>query len=426
MDGPHPELNPRVRGLTPSATVAINEHSDALRASGRDIIKFGLGQSPFPVPEPVADALRRHAHEKDYLPVSGLPALREAVARFHDRRDGLSGRSEAEVLVGPGSKELIFLLQMAYAGELVIPNPAWVSYAPQARIVGRTVHRLDTDRADGWRLTPDALDAHCCAAPDRPRILILNYPSNPTGMTLDGDRLAALAAVARAHRMVVVSDEIYGGVHHGGGHTSLSRYYPEGTILSGGISKWCGAGGWRLGTFFFPPEMRWLQDAMTAVASETYTSVSAPIQHAAVTAFQEDPRIEDYLARSRRVLAALGTWCAARLRDVGAHCETPEGAFYLFPDFSDLAHRLNARGITSGQALCTQLLDDTGVATLPGVDFGRPEDELTVRLAYVDFDGATALEAARADAQMDEAWLRAWCPRVVDGIERMCGWLSAE
>ena len=146
-------LNENVRGLTPSATVAINDRSNELRRSGRNIFKFGLGQSPFPVPDVVVEALREHAGEKDYLPVQGLDTLREAVADHHRRTFSIKCDAE-DVLIGPGSKELMFLLQLAFYGELVIPTPTWVSYAPQARIIGRPVHFVPTTSDDNWHLTP--------------------------------------------------------------------------------------------------------------------------------------------------------------------------------------------------------------------------------------------------------------------------------
>ncbi len=135
---PHVPLNPTILGIEPSATLAINETSRALADEGRDIIKFGLGQSPFPVPESVVASLRDHASEKDYLPVKGLPELRKAVAEYHRREHRLEFEKE-DILVGPGSKELLFLLQLVSDNELLIPRPSWVSYAPQAQIVGRPV-----------------------------------------------------------------------------------------------------------------------------------------------------------------------------------------------------------------------------------------------------------------------------------------------
>ena len=122
-------LNLNVRGLEQSATVAINQRSKRLQSEGRHVYRLGLGQSPFPVPQPVVEELRANAHQKDYLDVKGLPALREAVAAYHDRRQGLD-RTTEDVLIGPGSKELMFILQLVYYGDLVIPTPSWVSYAP--------------------------------------------------------------------------------------------------------------------------------------------------------------------------------------------------------------------------------------------------------------------------------------------------------
>lgn len=418
-------LNLQVRGLRPSATVTINEHSHALAAEGLDVYKLGLGQSPFPVPASVVEALRAHATRKEYMPVRGLPALREAVAAYHRRRVGGDvPYSGDDVLVGPGSKELMFITQLAFYGDLVLPAPAWVSYSPQARIIGRQVCWAPTRAEDGWRLAPRDLDALCRRDLGRPRLLILNYPSNPTGCTYAPDELAALAEVARRHGVLVISDEIYGELHHEGAHASIARFYPEGTIISSGLSKWCGAGGWRLGTFLFPRELRWLLEAMVAVASETYTSTSAPIQCAAVTAFQCGPEIEDYLARERAILGALGQWCHRRLVAAGVGCAAPAGGFYLFPDFTNCAGSLRARGIDGGEALCEQLLARKGVAILPGSEFGRPPGDLTARLAYVDFDGEAALAAYAPGMILDEPWLRRVAPRVLTAIERIVAFVA--
>ncbi len=428
LQAPRVDLNLRVRGMSPSATVAINERCNELQRRGRRVFKLGLGQSPFPVPDSVVQSLRDHAAEKDYLPVSGLRPLRDAVAEFHHRRDGVA-RSGDDVLIGPGSKELMFLLQLVYYGDLIIPTPAWVSYAPHARIIGRQVHLLPTDARDGWLLRPEKLDALCRADPGRPRILILNYPSNPTGGTFLLDEIRSIAEIAREHRIVLLSDEIYGELQYDGQHISIARYYPEGTIVSSGLSKWCGAGGWRLGTFVFPPQMNWLLQAMAAAASETYTSTSAPIQYAAVRAFTGGPDIEAYLDDSRRVLAALGEHVTTSLAHAGVHCLAPRGAFYVFPSFAPFRERLAARGIRSSTQLCERLLRDTGVAVLPGSEFGRLDDELTCRIAFVDFDGAAALSAVaelEPDAAPGPDFLRDHCARVCTAIERLTEWLTRD
>ena len=418
-------LNLNLRGLPQSATLSINQRSIALQREGRTVYRFGLGQSPFPVPDPVVAALAEHAAEKDYLPVEGLPALREAVADFHRRLDGASVSAEG-VLIGPGSKELMFLAQLAFYGDLVVPTPCWVSYGPQARIIGRAVKTIPTTREERWRLSGARLAEHCSGDPGRPRLLILNYPGNPDGDSYSEVELAALAEAAREHGVIVLSDEIYGLTHHAGEHRSIARYYPEGTIISGGLSKWCGAGGWRVGTFAFPEPLYWLRDAIAAAASETYTSVSAPVQYAAVTAFRGGPTIEDYLTHSRRVLGALGVEITRRLRAAGVRLQDPVGAFYLWLDFEGLADRLAERGVTDSATLCGRLLAEAGVAILPGVSFERPPEELTARLAYVDFDGGVALAESRAvplDEPLPAEALERCCGKVLAGIDALCGWL---
>jgi aspartate aminotransferase len=424
----HPDvnLNLNVRGLHTSPTLAINEKCRTLQAEGRHVYRLGLGQSPFPVPESVVEKLRTHAHEKDYLPVRGLPALRDGIAAYYQRRQSLD-RSPDDILIGPGSKELMFILQLVYYGDLVIPTPSWVTYAPQANIIGRHIRWVPTTAEEGWPLRPNELDAVCRGDPSRPRLVILNYPANPTGQTYSIDALEELAEVARRYRVILLSDEIYGEIDHSGQHVSIARYYPEGTIISSGLSKWCGAGGWRLGTFTFPSTLRWLLDAMAVVCSESFTATSAPIQYAAVRAFQGGIDLEQHLFHSRRILRALGENVARRLREADVFCPRPEGAFYVFPNFGSRAEMVAERGIRTSAELCARILEDTGVAFLPGSAFGRDAPELTARIAYVDFDGARALVASRSvpdDQELDEAFLRAYCEPVMEAMDRLCSWVG--
>jgi aspartate aminotransferase len=419
-------LNLDVRGLNQSATLEINDRSKKLQSEGKEIYRLGLGQSPFPVPTPVVDALKLHAHEKDYLPAQGLPALRQAVAEFHRRKDGVDARAE-NIIIGPGSKELMFLLQLVYYGELLVPTPCWVSYIPQARILGRQAHLIHTSFDDRYMAAAEHLERHCAEENDdyRPRILVLNYPNNPVGCSYTAPELHALADVARKYRVILLSDEIYGQLHHQGTHISVARYYPEGTIISSGLSKWCGAGGWRLGTFTFPPDLDWLLDKMAAVASETYTSVSAPIQYAAISAFRGGVRIERYLWHARRILAAVGGSCIDILSAAGLRVHAPSGGFYLFIDFLPFAEELERRGITGSTSLCDRLLEETGVAILPGVSFGRAAEELTARLAYVDFDGARALTASETiplEQALPADFIQTWCGNVIKAARIIAEW----
>jgi len=413
-------VNQNIQRVEPSATIVINERSNDLVKSGRKVYKLGFGQSPFPVPKSVVKALRKNAHQKDYLPVKGLYELRKAVANHQSTKIGLSCEAE-DVIIGPGSKELLYLTQLIYNGDLLLPRPSWVSYAPQAKIVGKKQEWLETKKENGYLLHPDTLSAYCLSNPYSPKLLLLNYPSNPTGATYTESQLKALAGVAKKYNILVLSDEIYGDVHHEGQHISISQFYPEGTIVSGGLSKWCGAGGWRLGTFIFPKEYRWLLDKMGIIASETFTSTSAPIQYAAVRAYKGGKKIDKYLKDSRYILDRVANECHRLLTDFDIECPNPKGGFYLMPDFEHYRKKLAARGIHTSHDLCEAILEETGVALLPLSAFGMDEKVLGVRLSYVDFDGKRALKIRRKNKKAPAKKL---APKVIKGIHLIGDWIN--
>jgi aspartate aminotransferase len=224
--------------------------------------------------------------------------------------------------------------------------------------------------------------------------------------------------------VLALSDEIYSGTHFTDGHLSLARFYPEGTIISNGLSKWCGAGGWRLGFFVFPQSLSWLADAMAAVASETFTATSAPIQYAAVDALDDNPAMQGYLHDSRRILGELAEYAYRKLSQAGAVLSPANGGFYLFPRFENRRASLTARGIEDGPTFCERLLDETSVAVLPGNNFGRPTRELSLRMAIVDFDGANALRQA-AEHDIDETFIKTHCNRVTTAVDRMAEWAAS-
>lgn len=426
MTNKHFSVNLNIRGLAQSPTIAINDLCKSLEKKGKTIYRMGLGQSPFPVPIPVVDTLKLHAHEKDYLPAKGLPALRDAVAKFHSMKDNVDINSE-NVLIGPGSKELMFVLQLVFYGDIILPTPCWVSYAPQSKIIGHNIRYIHTSFENKWKITAEQLHSFFESENDqyKPRLLVLNYPGNPDGGTYSADELKQIAKVAHNYELIILSDEIYGQLHHEGKHVSIAQFYPERTIISSGLSKWCGAGGWRLGTFAFPKSFNWLMEPMASVASETYTSVSAPIQYAAVRAFNGDIIIERYLWHVRRILSFIGNKSVEILLKANLKVHPPLGAFYLFVDFSPYKEQLNKKGIFRSSQLCNKLLEETGIAVLPGVAFQRPPEELTFRLAYVNFDGAKALaysETIPISEKLSENFANDYCNMVLSGIKKIGDW----
>ncbi len=428
MNAKHASINLNIRGITQSPTLAINELAKRLEKEGKKIYKMGLGQSPFPVPVTMVEMLRNHAHEKDYLNVRGLEALRKAVALFHQQKDNVL-INPGNVMIGPGSKELMFILQLVYYGDIILPTPCWVSYVPQAKIIGRNIRLIHTTFENKWKLTAEQLEAFLKSENDKykPRLIVLNYPSNPDGETFQDDELEKIAGLARQHEMIILSDEIYGQLNYNGKHTSIARYYPEGTIISSGISKWCGAGGWRLGTFAFPAHFEWLINPMAAVASETYTSVSAPVQYAAVSAFRGGIVIERYLFNARRILQFIARKCTGILQQGGVRVHMPTGAFYLFVDCSEYRESLERRGITDSPGFCGKLLEETGIAILPGSVFMRPAGELSARISLVNFDGARALamsETIPISEKLPDDFDRHCCSAVVEAMELFVQWLK--
>jgi len=430
-------LNQTVRGLDMSPTVGINELSNRLRAEGKTIYKLGLGQSPFPVPDFMVQSMMKHAGEKDYLPTRGLPALREAVAEFGKSYCGMKNCTKDDVLIGPGSKELMFGLQLCYYGELVIPRGSWVSYQPQSQIVNRSCTWIDTSYESRWQLTSNDLLDVFSSDPNKPRILLLNYPSNPHGQRYTREELKAIADVCRDHGVLVLSDEIYAPLNFDGTapHCSIAEYYPEGTIISTGVSKWAGAGGWRCGAFLFPENLRWLQDAMSAVASETYTSVCAPVQYASIEPFRDfyGGKMQEYLRVKNRTLTGLSNYATKKLQNCGARVCPPEGGFYIFPDFSNTPqvaemeekwrhkHNVPHNVKFTSTAFSEFLLEETGVAQLGGGYFGFPRGH-HLRMAFVNFQGEDILadKANLPENAADmEPFLRKHCPLTLQAFDTL-------
>ena len=404
-----------------SGTLALNEGMVALRKAGRKIYQFGFGESPFPTPRRVQHALADTTARKDYTAVAGLPELRRKIADFHQEVDGLPIGAE-QVLVAPGSKPLLFNIMQAFEpGNVFIPAPAWVSYAQHAALAGHRVYRVATTYAERWRLTPAALEDAICrySQPGADKLLILNYPGNPDGLTYSRGELSQLADVLRRRGVWVISDEIYGLLHHRGRHVSLATLYPERTLVTTGLSKWCGAGGWRLGAAILPAGADDLRAAMIGLGSEVYSCAPTPIQAAALSAYQLDSETMESLWAQRLILSQYGAILRIALVEAGILARAPEGGFYMLCDFSPHAESLATRGIHSDIALCDRLLAETGVALLAGSNFGMPPEALTARLAYVDFDGAAALRAVQNNGDF-----LAFADNMLEGVLTLDKWLN--
>ena len=285
-----------IKSLKPSATLAINEKSKDLISKGKKVYKFGFGQSPFPVPERVVSALKKNAHKKEYMPIQGSIELREAIAKYINKRTKNSFKSE-NIIISPGSKEMMFLLHLGFNGDIILPAPSWVSYEPHAIIGSNKLHWLETSRENNWFPTSEQIEKKAKELKNKNIILILNSPNNPSGSNCGN--FEEIAKVAKQYGIIILSDEIYTELTFDREYRSISKYYPEGTIISSGLSKWCGAGGWRLGFFAVPTKLNSVLKMLKTLSSESFTAVSSPVQLAAVESFQGD--YSDYLNKTTTI-----------------------------------------------------------------------------------------------------------------------------
>ncbi len=405
-------LNSAVAGAPVSATLRMNEAVAARRTAGQRTIHLGFGEAPFPLPIPLREELARAATSTEYAPVLGLPGLRAAIASYLARTRGLT-TSPATIVVGPGSKAVLYALMRALVGDVLLPAPSWVSYAPQAHLAGKRVFPVATDPADYHRLTRESLEMALRAAHEAggdPQLLVVNTPSNPTGgmfATADAEQIALWA---RGEGVTILSDEVYAELAHGWRpHVSPARFYPEGTIVTGGMSKAFSAGGWRLGYAALPTTSSGenLVAAVRSLAGEIWSSAATPIQQAAIVAFTFDEAMERFVRRSARIHAHAAARLHSALVTAGARCPQPAGAFYLYPDFSPWRDQLAARGVKTSADLANHLLAEWDIATLPASDFGEAPDALRLRLAtsmlYAPTDAAPADQEAILNGLLEQA-----------------------
>ena len=419
-----PIINSQISNLKESATLFINQLALKLRSEGQDICHLGFGESPFPVPEPMQAALRENAWRKQYISGFGLAELRQAVAEFCKSEFGYNYSFE-NIFIGPGSKELIFQLVYLLEGPLIVPAPSWVSYGPQAKIRSKTFITITTDIKNGYRLQAEELDKTCSGLESPQKILILNNPSNPTGSVHTPDELRALAQVCRKHGVIVISDEIYALTNFGEiPFEGIARYYPEGTITTSGVSKAFSAGGWRLGFAMIPDELNEIKRPLSAFVSETFSCVSAPIQYAVLPGFKNYESVRKHVELCSAIHGAAGKFLQQRFVGIGLNCPEPQGAFYLFPDFENFKDMLSSRGISSSQELSKRILEETGVALLPGADFYMPDDFLGVRVASVDYDGAQLMQDFPQSGKTSPERYTSLFPKLADACERLEKWLQ--
>ena len=375
------QLAQRVKALTPSTTLAITAKAKELKAQGFDVIGLGAGEPDFNTPQHIIDAAAKSMNEghTKYTPAAGLPALKNEIAKKFSNDQGIDYNAN-EIFVGSGAKHVLYTLFQALldeGDEVIIPIPYWVSYPEQVKLADGVPVYVEGKEENDFKITPNELEA---VLTEKTRAVIINSPSNPTGMLYSEEELKALGEVCLKHNILIVSDEIYEKlVYDGNNHVSIAQISPElkeQTMIINGVSKSHSMTGWRIG---YAAGNQALIKAMTNLASHSTSNPTTTAQYGAIAAYAgPQEKVEEMrMAFERRLNTIYGKLTAIP----GFTCVKPQGAFYFFPNVKKAAE---LTGYNNVDDFVQALLEEAMVAVVPGSGFGSPNN---IRLSY-----ATSLE----------------------------------
>jgi len=375
----------RTKLIKPSVTLAIAAKAGKLRSEGIDVVNFSAGEPDFDTPDHIkaaaVEALRKGMTK--YTDVKGIEPLRAAIVYKYEREHGLSYRKE-DVLVSCGAKHSVYNVLQAIVNpgdEILIPAPYWVSYSDMALLAGGVPKLIPTNETTGFRITAEQLETALTA---KTRVFVLNSPCNPTGASYDKDELLAIARVLERHNCLVIADDIYEKIVYDDFQVhnivALNPALRDQTVIINGVSKTYAMTGWRIGYAIGPAE---IISAATKIQSQSTSNPTSIAQAAALEAIsgpqiEVDKMVREFKQRRDVIVAKLNAL-------PGIHCLKPQGAFYVFPNVSNLLGRTaNEKKLASPCDFADYLLEEAKVAVVPGEDFGSKE--------HIRFSYATALE----------------------------------
>ncbi len=370
------ELAKRVLALTPSATLAITAKAKELKQQGVDVIGLGAGEPDFNTPQHILDAAVQSMNEghTKYTPSAGLPALKKAIIKKFETDQGLI-YEPSEIIVGSGAKHALYTLFQVLLNdgdEVIIPTPYWVSYPEQVKLAGGVPVFIEGSEANQFKITPEQL---ANAVTDKTKAVIINSPSNPTGVIYSAAELLELGKICLEKDILIVSDEIYEKlIYSQAKHVSIAQLSPmlkEQTIVINGVSKSHSMTGWRIG---YAAGNKQIIKAMTNLASHSTSNPTTTAQYAAIAAYTGPQQtVEEMRQAFEQRLEVIYEKLVAI---PGFACVKPQGAFYLYPNVKQAAEMT---GYKSVDEFVEGLLVEAKVAVVPGSGFGTPDN---IRLSY--------------------------------------------
>ena len=370
-------LSKRVLNMDESVTLAASARAKALKAEGRDILSLTLGEPDFETPKNIQKAAIhsiKNGKASFYTVASGLPELKDAIGQYMKNYYGYFV-SRNQVVVGTGAKYILytfFTTVLDPGDEVIIPSPCWVSYVDQVKMVGGVPVTVATTQKNHFKVTVEQLEA---ARTDKTKVILLNSPSNPTGMIYTRDELEAIGNWAVANGILILADDIYGRLVYNGNVftpiSSISEAIREHTIVVNGFSKTYAMTGWRVG---FAVGNEDIISGMAKVISQTTSNLTTVSQYAAIEALTGP---QDSIESMRRDFEdRLNTIYPLLCEVPGFDVIKPQGAFYLFPN---VKRAMELKGYTDVTDFTNDILEEVGVALVTGAGFGAPEN---VRLSY--------------------------------------------
>ncbi len=379
------QLAQRVKSLTPSTTLAITAKAKELKAQGHDVIGLGAGEPDYNTPQHIIDAAVQSMNEGQtkYTAASGLPTLKAEISKKFKQDQGID-IDPADIIVTSGAKHALYTLFQVIldeGDEVIIPIPYWVSYPEQVKLAGGVPVYVEGKEENEYKITAEQLAE---AITEKTKAVIINSPSNPTGMLYSEEELTALGELCLKHDVLIISDEIYEKLTYSGHkHVSIAQISPElkeQTIIINGVSKSHSMTGWRIG---YAAGSKAIIQAMTNLASHSTSNPTTTAQYGTIAAYSGP---QDTLEEMRTAFEhRLNVIYDKIIKIPGFTCIKPQGAFYLFPNVKQAAE---LTGFADVDAFAKGLLEDAMVAVIPGSGFGSPNN---IRLSY-----ATSLDLLEA------------------------------
>ncbi len=411
--------------------IAEQRKKCASHGCNEEYFALGFGQSPFHVPPPLVKALASSANQGHYSAAEGILELRQAISGFNKRHFGIDV-DPFRIVIGPGTKDLINTLVNIVKGGVILPSPSWIGYRPQITLLDKHFHIFHLKPEFNYRIQPDDLDEFVSKIESEQHMMVLNNPHNPTGIVYTKQELEKIAEVCRKHNILVIADEIYAlDTYEINNFTSMGLVYPEGSFITNGLSKDRSAGGYRLGSCILPTtSTEELENDFKKVTATVYTNVSTPTQYAAIKAYEPNEEIEEYINITRQIHRIMGTYLSEEWNKVdGIKATKPEGGFYFFADFNELAADLKKKGVTTSNQLGESSLScPHHIGIITGDACLLEPNDYGARIAFVDYDGKKTFGNYKHNppkSNSDELeFVKENAPMMVKSVNALKEWVS--